>query len=71
MEMLHQHGFKTLLTNRAPTNDNGLAIGQLLAASRGMDQQPFEIPSIAKAISKLSIQTTHINRAKGAAPEAT
>lgn len=54
MGTLTQHGFRTQLPDQIPLNDNGLAIGQLRAASRGMNAQPTEMPSITDALTKIS-----------------
>ena len=54
METLKQHGFRTQLPDRIPLNDNGLAIGQLRASSRGMNAQPTEMVTITDALTKIS-----------------
>ena len=54
MGTLTQHGFRSKLPDQIPLNDNGLAIGQLRAASRGMNAQPTAMPSITDALTKIS-----------------
>jgi hydrogenase maturation protein HypF len=64
IETLKQHGFKTQLPHRIPMNDSGLAIGQLLATSRGMNARPTEIRFVSEAISKITQNSTYKNQAK-------
>ena len=70
MEELKQHGFKTQLPDRIPLNDGGLAMGQMLAASRGMNARPTEMPFISEALSNMTQNSTHKNQAKGSDSEA-